>query len=48
MIILLYFIRNLLIVPLLILLVALAAIIIGTVISELLYPLAELGKIDIP
>ena len=45
---LLYLIRNLLLVSFLILLVALGAIIIGTVISELIYPLAELGRIDIP
>ena len=33
---------------LLALLVLLVAVIIGTIISELLYPLAELGRLEIP
>lgn len=42
------FLRSIVLVPILILLVLLAAIIIGTIISELLYPLAELGRVEIP
>ena len=40
--------QFLVIIPLLIMMVLLAAIIVGTVISELLYPLAELGRLEIP
>ncbi len=36
---------NLIVIPILILLVLLALVIIGTIISELLYPLAEYTKI---
>jgi len=43
----LYLLRNLLVIPVLILLVLLAAVIIGTIISELLYPLAEMGRLEI-
>lgn len=38
-------IRNLIVVPLLIMLVFLASVAIGTVVSELLYPLAEYNLI---
>jgi hypothetical protein len=40
-----YLAVNLIVIPILILLVLLASVIIGTIISELLYPLAEYTKI---
>ncbi len=40
--------RNLVIAPFLILLVLLGAILVGTFISELLYPLEELKNVYIP
>ena len=40
-----YLAMNLIVIPVLILLVLLASVIIGTIISELLYPLTEYTKI---